>query len=51
MYSVPNKPHMHAVNAINLPYKTGITLLNKRQSLTYTSKIKVETGEEPKANS
>lgn len=50
MYSAPNKsflalePQMHAVNAINLPYKTGLTLLTKGQSLTYTCKIKVETG-------
>ena len=43
MYSVSNKPQMHAVNAINLLYKTGLTLLTKGQSLTYTSKIKVET--------
>ena len=51
VYSAPNKPQMIAVNAINLPYKTGLTLLTKGQSLTYTCKIKVETGEEPKANS
>lgn len=50
MYSAPNKsfvalePQMHAVNAINLPYKTGLTLLTKGQSLTYTCKIKVENG-------
>lgn len=50
MYSAPNKsfvalePQMHAVNAINLPYKTGLILLTKGQSLTYTCKIKVETG-------
>lgn len=44
MYSAPNKPQMYAVNAINLPYKTGLTLLTKGQSLTYTCKIKVETG-------
>lgn len=49
MYSAPNKPfvsiepHMHAVNDINLPYKTGLTLLTKGQSLTYTCKIKVES--------